>query len=60
MAKLKSDTSTCTVRRVLTSSRGYVHKVELTPAQAPAISEGGIGIFEGSPGFGVKCFFTVS
>lgn len=51
---------TWTVRRVLRSSRGYVHRVELTPATAPAIDEGGNGIFGCSPGFGDSCFLTVS
>jgi hypothetical protein len=51
---------TWTVRRVLSSSRGYMHSVELTPATAPAIDEAGIGIFDCSPALGVKCFLTVS
>lgn len=36
------------------NSRGYVHKVELNPATAPAIEEAGMGGFLSSPGFGVK------
>jgi len=48
------------VNRVLSNSRGYVHNVELTPAHAPAISDGGMGIFGGSPVLGVKTFLTVS
>lgn len=35
-------------------------KVEHTPADAPAIVEGGTGRNDGSPGLGVKKFFTVS
>jgi hypothetical protein len=35
-------------------------KVEHTPADAPAIVEGGTGRNDGSPGLGVKRFFTVS
>jgi len=34
--------------------------VELTPAQAPAINEAGIGILDCSPGFGDRFLFTVS
>lgn len=37
-----------------------MHKVELTPAQAPAISEAGMGTLDGSPGFADKCLLTVS
>ena len=48
------------VNRVLISSRGYVQSVELTPANAPAISEGGIGIFCSSLDLGVKNLLTVS
>jgi len=51
---------TWTVRRVLSSSRGYVHRVELTPATAPATDEAGIGIFGCSPDLGDSCFLTVS
>lgn len=48
------------VSRVFSNSRGYAHKVELNPATAPAIDEAGMGSFLSSPGFGVKCFLTVS
>lgn len=48
------------VSRVLSNSRGYIHKVELNPARPPAIDEAGIGSLVSSPGLGVKCFFTVS
>jgi len=44
----------------LTNSRGYVHIVELIPAQAPAIKDAGIGILDCSPGFGDRFLFTVS
>lgn len=54
------DVVTCMVSRVLTNSRGYVTKVELTPAQAPAINEGGNGSLGASPGFEDKFLFTVS
>jgi len=37
-----------------------VHIVELTPAQAPAISDAGIGSLGCSPGFGERFLFTVS
>lgn len=48
------------VRRVLTNSRGYVKRVWLTPAQAPASNEAGIGIFDCSPCSGDSFLFTVS
>lgn len=48
------------VRRVLTSSSGYVKRVWLTPAQAPASNEAGMGIFYCSPSSGDKFLFTVS
>lgn len=48
------------VNRVLSNSRGYVHIVELTPAQAPAISDGGIESLGCSPGFGDSFLLTVS
>ena len=51
---------TCIVNRVLINSRGYVHSVELTPANAPATSEGGTGIFRSSPDLGVKNLLAVS
>lgn len=51
---------TCIVNRVLSNSRGYVSKVELTPAQAPATSDGGKGILGDSPGAELKFFLTVS
>lgn len=51
---------TCIVNRVLSSSNGYVTKVELTPAQAPAINDGGIQSLGCSPGFGDKFLLTVS
>jgi hypothetical protein len=51
---------TCIVNRVLTNSSGYVHKVELTPAHAPAINDAGIGSFGCSPGAGDNFLFTVS
>ena len=47
------------VNRVFNSSRGYVHKVEVNPARAPAIDEAGIGTFSSSPGR-VKYLFTIS
>ena len=48
------------VSRVLSNSRGYVHMVELTPAQAPAIIDAGIGSLACSPGFGDRFLLTVS
>lgn len=48
------------VNRVLINSSGYVHKVELTPAQAPAINDAGMGILGCSPGVGDKFLLTVS
>lgn len=48
------------VNRVFTNSRGYVKMVEETPAQAPAISEGGIGTLGCSPCFVDNNLFTVS
>lgn len=48
------------VNRVLSNSRGYVHMVELTPAQAPAINDGGIGSLGCSPSFGERFLLTVS
>ena len=48
------------ISRVLINSSGYVHKVEVNPAIAPAIDEAGIGSLVSSPGLGVKCFLTVS
>jgi len=48
------------VRRVFSNSRGYVHIVEETPAQAPAINDGGIGSLGCSPGFGESFLLTVS
>lgn len=48
------------VKRVFSNSRGYVHNVELTPAQAPAINDGGIGSLGCSPGFGERFLLTVS
>jgi len=44
----------------LTSSRGYVKSVWLTPAQAPASKEAGIGIFDSCPCGGDNFLFTVS
>lgn len=55
-----SKESTSMVSRVLSSSRGYVHIVEHTPAMAPATSEGGRGILGCSPGSGVRNFLPVS
>lgn len=37
-----------------------MHSVELTPAHAPAISDGGIGNLGCSPALGVKTFLTES
>lgn len=37
-----------------------MHNVELTPAQAPAINEAGIGSLGCSPGFDDNCLLTVS
>lgn len=37
-----------------------MHKVELTPAQAPATNEAEIGSFGGSPGLGERFLLTVS
>jgi hypothetical protein len=37
-----------------------VHNVELTPASAPAISDGGKGVLGDSSAFGVKNFLAVS
>jgi hypothetical protein len=37
-----------------------MHKVELTPAQAPAINDAGIGSLGCSPGAGDNFLFTVS
>lgn len=37
-----------------------MHNVELTPAQAPAINEAGIGSLACSPGLGDKFLLTVS
>ena len=54
------DLCTSTVSRVLSNSRGYVHKVELTPAQAPATNEAGIGSLGCSPGLADKFLLTVS
>lgn len=51
---------TCMVSRVLTNSRGYVTKVELTPAQAPATNEGGMRNLGCSPAFGERFLLTVS
>lgn len=51
---------TCIVNRVFNNSRGYVTSVELTPAHAPAISDGEKGSLGGSPVFGVKALLTVS
>jgi len=34
--------------------------VEVTPAQAPAINDAGIGNLDSSPGFGDRFLFTVS
>ena len=51
---------TCIVNRVLSNSRGYVTKVELTPAHAPATRDAGIGILGCSPGMGDKFLLTVS
>lgn len=51
---------TCMVSRVLTNSSGYVSRVELTPAQAPATNEGGKGSLHCSPGFGERFLLTVS
>lgn len=48
------------VSRVFSNSRGYVHIVEQTPAQAPAINDAGIGSLECSPGFGERFLLTVS
>ena len=48
------------VNRVLSNSRGYVQRVALTPAQAPATNEAGIGIFGSSPGLGDRFLLTVS
>ena len=52
--------STCIVNRVLSSSRGYVQIVELTPAHAPARNEADIGSFGGSPGLDDRFLLTVS
>lgn len=56
----QGERTTCMVNRVFTNSRGYVSMVELTPAHAPAIREGGIGTLDCSPGFGDKRLLTVS
>jgi len=48
------------VKRVFTNSRGYVQMVEQTPAQAPAMREGGSGTLGCSPGLGDKHLLTVS
>lgn len=53
-------TVTSIVNLVLINSKGYVHKVELTPASAPATSDGGRKVFGDSSAFGVKNFFAVS
>jgi hypothetical protein len=37
-----------------------MHKVELTPAQAPATNEAGIGSLGCSPGLADNCLLTVS
>ena len=48
------------VIRVFNNSRGYVNNVEQTTTDAPATEETEKGIRGGSPGLGVKNFFTVS
>lgn len=51
---------TSTVNRVLSSSSGYIVTVEHIPAVAPAIVEGGTGIYDGAPFLGVRKVFTES
>ena len=51
---------TCMVSRVLSNSRGYVQRVELTPANAPATRDEGTGSLGGSPILGVKILLAVS
>jgi hypothetical protein len=51
---------TSIVNLVLINSKGYMHKVELTPAIAPATSDGGRRVFRDSSTFGVKNFLAVS
>jgi hypothetical protein len=51
---------TSIVNLVLINSKGYMHKVELTPASAPATSDGGRKVLGDSSAFGVKNFLAVS